>query len=138
MGKDKIKIKKIPKKASLIPKDLKKIKSQNESSNTNKIKIDEILNKKLKNKKTLFFDESKKGKNDYDYKLKKIKKKLNKNSKRTNNDLIDDTAICTHLLLNSYSNTNTLDFLPEKTIEQRIKTMKDKIISLFPELKNMK
>ena len=136
MGKDKIKIKKIPKKASLIPKGLKKIKSKNESSNMNKIKIDEILNKKLKNKKTLLFDESKKGNNDY--KLKKIKKKLNKNSKRTNNDLIDDTAICTHLLLNSYSNTNTLDFLPEKTIEQRIKTMKDKIISLFPELKNMK
>ena len=136
MGKDRIKIKKIPKKASLIQKGLKKIKSKNESSNMNKIKIDEILNKKLKNKKTLFFDESKKGNNDY--KLKKIKKKLNKNSKRTNNDLIDDTAICTHLLLNSYSNTNTLDFLPEKTIEQRIKTMKDKIISLFPELKNMK
>ena len=58
--------------------------------------------------------------------------------KKSNNDLIDDKAICSHLLLNSYSNTKTLDFLPEKTIEQRIKTMKDKIISLFPELKNMK
>ena len=132
MGKEKIKIKKIPKKASLIPKSLKKI-GKNESSHINKIKIDKLINKKLKNKKSLFLDESEKNKNNC-----KIKKKINKISKKSYKDFIDDRAICSHLLLNSYSNTKTIDFLPEKTIEQRIKTMKDKIISLFPELKNMK
>ena len=135
MGKEKIKIKKIPKKASLIPKSLKNMR-KNESSHINNIKIDKILNKKLKNKKSIFLNESEKEKNNC--KIKKIKKKINKISKKSNNNLIDDREICSHLLLNSYSNTKTLDFLPEKTIEQRIKTMKDKIISLFPELKNMK
>ena len=109
---------------------------KNELSQINNIKIDKIFNKKLKYKKSIFLNESEKEKNNC--KTKKIKKKINKISKKSNNDLIDDKAICSHLLLNSYSNTKTLDFLPEKTIEQRIKTMKDKIISLFPELKNMK
>ena len=135
MGKEKIKIKKIPKKASLIPKRLKNIR-KNESSLINNIKIGTIFNKKLKNKKNIFLDESEKEKNNC--KIKKIKKKINKISKKSNNELINDRAICAHLLLNSYSNTKTIDFLPEKTIDQRIKSMKDKIISLFPELKNMK
>ncbi len=135
MGKEKIKIKKIPKKASLIPKSLKNIR-KNESSLINNIKINTIFNKKLKNKKNIFLDESEKEKNNC--KIKKIKKKINKISKKSNNELINDRAICAHLLLNSYSNTKTIDFLPEKTIDQRIKSMKDKIISLFPELKNMK
>ena len=135
MGKEKIKIKKIPKKASLIPKSLKNIR-KNESSLINNIKIGTIFNKKLKNKKSIFLDESEKKKNNY--KIKKIKNNINKISKKSNNELINDRAICAHLLLNSYSNTKTIDFLPEKTIDQRIKSMKDKIISLFPELKNMK
>ena len=135
MGKEKIKIKKIPKKASLIPKSLKNIR-KNESSHINNIKINTIFNKKLKNKKNIFLDESEREKNNC--KIKKIKNKMNKISKKSNNELINDRAICAHLLLNSYSNTKTIDFLPEKTIDQRIKSMKDKIISLFPELKNMK
>jgi len=135
MGKEKIKIKKIPKKASLIPKSLKNIR-KNESSLINNIKIGTIFNKKLKNKKSIFLDESEKEKNNC--KIKKIKNNINKISKKSNNELINDRAICAHLLLNSYSNTKTIDFLPEKTIDQRIKSMKDKIISLFPELKNMK
>ena len=135
MGKEKIKIKKIPKKASLIPKSLKNIR-KNESTLINNIKINTIFNKKLKNKKNIFLDESEKEKTNC--KIKKLKNNINKISKKSNNELINDRAICAHLLLNSYSNTKTIDFLPEKTIDQRIKSMKDKIISLFPELKNMK
>ena len=47
---------------------------------------------------------------------------------------LKDKSIYTHLLLNSYANKNSLEYLPEKTIEERIKTMREKIISVFPEL----
>ena len=135
MGKNNIKIKKIPKKAILIPKGLKNT-SKNEPSHLTKIKIDEqLLKPKIKNKKKLILNDNKKEKNNC--KFKKIKKKIKKTSNKLSDDFIDDKAVCAHLLLNSYAHTNTLDFLPEKTTEQRIKTMRDKIISLFPDLKNM-
>ena len=47
---------------------------------------------------------------------------------------LKDKNIYTHLLLNSYANINSLEYLPEKTIEERIKTMREKIIAAFPEL----
>ncbi len=37
-------------------------------------------------------------------------------------------------MLNSYANINALEYLPEKTIEERIKTMREKILAVFPEL----
>ena len=37
-------------------------------------------------------------------------------------------------MLNSYANKNSLEYLPEKTIEERIKSMREKLISVFPEL----
>ena len=135
MGKEKIKIKKIPKKASLIPKSLKNIR-KNESSLINNIKIGTIFNKKLKNKKSIFLDESEKEKNNC--KIKKIKKKINKISKKSNNELINDRAICAHLLLNSYANVNPLEYMPDKTIEERMKSMREKVFSIFPELDSSK
>ena len=60
--------------------------------------------------------------------------KIKKNSNEEEKDLIDDKIVCAHLLLNSYANTNTQDFLPEKTIQQRINTMREKITSIFPDL----
>ena len=49
-----------------------------------------------------------------------------------------DQNIYKHLLLNSYANKNSLEYLPEKTIEERIKSMKEKILSIFPELEGEK
>ena len=49
-----------------------------------------------------------------------------------------DKSIYTHLLLNQYANKNFLDYLPDKTIEERISSMHDKIISIFPELEGEK
>ena len=51
-----------------------------------------------------------------------------------NSHSLKDKSIYTHLLLNSYANINALEYLPEKTIEERIKTMREKILAVFPEL----
>ncbi len=49
-----------------------------------------------------------------------------------------DQNIYKHLLLNSYAFKNSLEYLPEKTIEERRKTMKEKILAIFPELEEEK
>ena len=49
-----------------------------------------------------------------------------------------DKSIYTHLLLNQYANKNFLDYLPDKTIEERIASMREKILSVFPELERAK
>jgi hypothetical protein len=49
-----------------------------------------------------------------------------------------DKSIYTHLLLNQYANKNFLDYLPDKTIEERISSMREKILSIFPELEKAK
>ena len=60
-------------------------------------------------------------------------KESTKNSSSTK-----DKSIYTHLLLNSYADKNPLEYLPDKTIEERIKTMKEKILAIFPELESEK
>ena len=51
---------------------------------------------------------------------------------------LEDKRVCTHLLLNSYANKNTLEYLPDKTIEERIKSMRQKVLFLFPWLETEK
>ena len=41
-------------------------------------------------------------------------------------------------MLNSYGNIKPLEYLPNKPIEERIKTMKQKIFEVFPNLDNSK
>ena len=62
--------------------------------------------------------------------------KIKENTKNTFSS--KDESIFTHLLINSYANKNPLEYLPNKTIEERIKTMKEKILALFPDLENEK
>ena len=64
--------------------------------------------------------------------IKGISSKSKENNR--NSHSLKDKSIYTHLLLNSYANINSLEYLPEKTIEERIKTMREKIIAAFPEL----
>lgn len=51
---------------------------------------------------------------------------------------LDEKRICTHLLLNSYANKNNLEYLPDKTIEERINSMRQKVLLLFPQLETEK
>ena len=62
--------------------------------------------------------------------------KNNFSSNSTKDKSIYDNYI--HLLLNSYANFNPLEYLPDKTIEERIKTMREKVYSVFPELDSSK
>ena len=136
MGKEKLKIKYAPKKINLISNNSND-KNKNELSLNNNVKIKKkFLHKKRKVKKNFFIDEIGQGKNKYYNNIKSNYKnnKIKKNSNEEEKDLIDDKIVCTHLLLNSYANTNTQDFLPEKTIQQRINTMREKITSIFPDL----
>ncbi len=135
MVKNKLKIKQISRKKPLISNHFTKSKS----SNLKYSMINETVSKeKRKIKKKIFFDEIKQGKkqNNNSKNIQKNKIKINKKVKDNEDDLIDDKIICSHLLLNSYFNVSTMDFLPEKTIEQRINTMREKIISIFPDLNN--
>jgi hypothetical protein len=50
----------------------------------------------------------------------------------------EEKSICTHLLLNSYANKNNLEYLPDKTIEERINSMREKVLFLFPQLETEK
>ena len=59
--------------------------------------------------------------------------KNNYSSNSTNNK-----NIYIHLLLNSYSNVNPLEYMPDKTIEERMKSMREKVFSIFPELDSSK
>ena len=51
---------------------------------------------------------------------------------------LEEKSICTHLLLNSYANKNNLEYLPDKTIEERINSMREKVLFLFPQLETEK
>ena len=129
MGKIKLrKIKSATKKLKSIQNSLNE-KNKNDSS----IKLVNKINNKFSHKKRKI----KKAKNVYDNKIisnNKIGKVNNTFNKNDSIDLIDDKMVCTHLLLNSYKNTNKNDFLPEKSIEQRINTIRGKLLSIFPDL----
>ena len=62
--------------------------------------------------------------------------KLKENTKNIHST--KDKSIYSHLLLNQYTNKNFLDYLPNKTIEERISSMREKILSLFPKLERAK
>ena len=62
--------------------------------------------------------------------------KNNFSSNSTKDKSIYDNYI--HLLLNSYANFDPFEYLPDKTIEERIKTMREKVFSVFPELDSSK
>ena len=49
-----------------------------------------------------------------------------------------DKNIYTQFLVNLYGNIKPLEYLPNKSIEERIKTMKGKIFAIFPELEDTK
>lgn len=51
---------------------------------------------------------------------------------------LEEKSICTHLLFNSYANKNNLEYLPDKTIEERINSMRQKVLLLFPHLETEK
>ena len=129
MGKIKLrKIKSATKKLKSIQNSLNE-KNKNDSS----IKLVNKINNKFSHKKRKI----KKAKNVYDNKIisnNKIGKANNTFNKNDSIDIIDDKMVCTHLLLNSYKNTNKNDFLPEKSIEQRINTIRGKLLSIFPDL----
>ena len=129
MGKIKLrKIKSATKKLKSIQNSLNE-KNMNDSS----IKLVNKINNKFSHKKRKI----KKAKNMYDNKIisnNKIGKVNNTFNKNDSIDIIDDKMVCTHLLLNSYKNTNKNDFLPEKSIEQRINTIRGKLLSIFPDL----
>ena len=132
MGKIKLKkIKSATKKLNLIQNPLNE-NNRNTSSSYNFVNN---INNKFSHKKRKI----KKIKNKYDNSSKIISKnKINKVKndliKNDETDFIDDKIVCTHLLLNSYKNTNKNDFLPEKSIEQRINTIRGKLLSIFPDL----
>ena len=138
MGKNKLKIKSISRKKPLISNHFTKSKKSKSLNLKYSMINEQISNEKRKIKKKLFFDEMKQGKkqNNITKNLQKNKTKINKKVKENQGDLIDDKIVCSHLLLNSYFNISTKDFLPEKTVEQRINTMREKIISIFPDLNN--
>ena len=129
MGKIKLrKIKSATKKLKSIQNSLNE-KNKNDSS----IKLVNKINNKFSHKKRKI----KKAKNVYDNKIisnNKIGKVNNTFNKNDSIEIIDDKMVCTHLLLNSYKNTNKNDFLPEKSIEQRINTIRGKLLSIFPDL----
>jgi hypothetical protein len=64
--------------------------------------------------------------------IKGISSKSKENNR--NSHSLKDKSIYAHLLLNSYANKNSLEYLPEKTIEERINSMREKIFAVFPEL----
>ena len=138
MVKEKIKIKHPSKKSSLNPKYIKE-NNKNESSLINKAFISKkFLHKKRKNKNRINLDKIKQEKNKYNPKIKSNIQNIKTNSKEKEEEKnsIDDKIICAHLLLNSYNNTQTKDFLPGKTIKERMNTMRENIISLFPDIIN--
>ena len=107
--------------------------------------------KRRKLKKKFYFDEINQGEKklereerrkkylsnkDTEYTL--IKGQSSKSKENNKNQFSKDKTIELHLLLNSYANKNPLEYLPEKTIEERIKTMREKIFGVFPELQEEK
>ena len=138
MGKDKLKIKKPPKKTDIISNDLNQDNKKETSILKNNNFEDRIIQKK-KIKKRIFLNEIKSEKSNYKIKYKSKTNYIKKVKKENQDkDIIDDKTICAHLLLNSYAKTNNKDFLPEKTINQRINSMREKILNIFPELSETK
>ena len=138
MGKDKLKIKKLPKKTDIISNDLNQDNKKETSILKNNNFEDRIIQKK-KIKKRIFLNEIKSEKSNYKIKYKSKTNYIKKIKKENQDkDIIDDKTICAHLLLNSYAKTNNKDFLPEKTINQRINSMREKILNIFPELSETK
>ena len=138
MGKDKLKIKKPPKKTDIISNDLNQDNKKETSILKNNNFEDRIIQKK-KIKKRIFLNEIKSEKSNYKIKYKSKTNYIKKIKKENQDkDIIDDKTICAHLLLNSYAKTNNKDFLPEKTINQRINSMREKILNIFPELSETK
>ena len=138
MGKDKLKIKKLPKKTDIISNDLNQDNKKETSILKNNNFEDRIIQKK-KIKKRIFLNEIKSEKSNYKIKYKSKTNYIKKVKKENQDkDIIDDKTICAHLLLNSYAKTNNKDFLPEKTINQRINSMREKILNIFPELSETK
>ena len=138
MGKDKLKIKKLPKKTDIISNDLNQDNKKETSILKNNNFEDRIIQKK-KIKKRIFLNEIKSEKSNYKIKYKSKTNYIKKIKKENQDkDIIDDKTICAHLLLNSYAKTNNKDFLPEKTINQRINSMREKILNIFPELSKTK
>ena len=62
--------------------------------------------------------------------------KLKENTKNIHSS--KDKSIYIHLLLNQYANKNFLEYLPNKTIDERTSSMREKILSVFPELEREK
>lgn len=62
--------------------------------------------------------------------------KLKENTKNMHSS--KDKSIYIHLLLNQYANKNFLEYLPNKTIDERTSSMREKILSVFPELEREK
>ena len=55
-----------------------------------------------------------------------------------NNEINKNKYIYTHLLMNQYNYNNSLEYLPGKDIEERLLTMRTKILELFPKLNQQK
>ena len=102
----------------------------------NKIHLNEIndgykkLEREERRKKYLSYKD-----NDFSN-IRRVTSKTKENTKNTSSN--KDKSIYTHLLLNSYANINPLEYLPDKKIEERIKTMREKILAIFPELESEK
>lgn len=112
----------------LLDKKRKKIKRKNHFSEINeeekKLENTERRKKYISNKE------------DDCISLRGSTSKTKENTKNGNS--LKDKSIYIHLFLNSYEKKNTLDYLPEKTIEERIISMRQKVLSLFPEIENTK
>ena len=118
------------------PKNEKRFLDKKRRKIKRKLYLDEInegekkLEREERRKKYLSNKE-----NDY-IGLKGGTSKIKENTKNIHSP--KDKSIYTHLLLNQYANKNFLDYLPDKTIEERIASMREKILSVFPELERAK
>ena len=118
------------------PKNEKRFLDKKRRKIKRKLYLDEInegekkLEREERRKKYLSYKD-----NDFSN-IRRVISKTKESTKNTSST--KDKSIYTHLLINSYANKNHLEYLPNKTIEERIKTMKEKILALFPDLENEK
>ena len=118
------------------PKNDKRFHDKKRKKIKRKIYLDEInegkakLEREERRKKYLSNKE-----NDY-IGLKGGTSKIKENIKNIHSP--KDKSIYTHLLLNQYANKNFLEYLPNKTIDERTSSMREKILSVFPELEREK
>lgn len=98
-----------------------------------------LNHKRTRNKnKRIYLTKTRKG-NRFTYSSKNENLNIKENKKRLieNNSSSNENKnkyIFTHLLINQYAHNNSLEYLPNKTIEERLLTMKNNILKLFPEL----